>query len=221
AVLEVEPGLAVDDADAHGSDELPHRMLRREPAVDDPGAGIVERDRGARDGGGAGPAVRIEHVAIDDDGALAEALQVDGGAEGAADEALDLLGPPADLAALARRTRVRGARQHGVLGRDPTLPAAAPPLGHAFLYGGGAEHPGAAGRDQTGALGAPRGAAHEVERPELVRLASTGSIRHRQRSCPRIRRSSSVLEYPVRSRTRATRPPAPSTSSRPTTWSSV
>src|SRR5262249_44931262 len=71
------------------------------------------------------------HVAIDGDRSLAERRQIGGGAERAADEALDLLRATARaLAASLARLAPLGARPrvHLVLGRDPTLAFAHPPV---------------------------------------------------------------------------------------------
>ena len=50
----------------------------------------MQRDPGAGDRGGAGAAVGLDHVAVERDLALAERLQVDHGAQRAADQPLDL-----------------------------------------------------------------------------------------------------------------------------------
>src|SRR5690606_5821758 len=151
-IVQVEPGLAGDDADTRGGDQLDHRVGVDPPLRHQPAAGIVERDGGAGDGGGAGAAVGHDDVAVDEDGALAEGGHVDGGAQGAADEALDLLGAAADLAALTAAAGMGGARQHGVLGGDPAGAGAAAPGGQLLLHAGGAEHGGMPGGDQAGAL---------------------------------------------------------------------
>ena len=57
---------------------------------------LVEGDVGAGDGSGAGAAIGLEDVAVDDDHALAEAGHVHDGAEAASDEALNLLMPAFD-----------------------------------------------------------------------------------------------------------------------------
>jgi hypothetical protein len=77
---------------------------------------IVQRHPGARDGGGAGSAICLEHVAIDGHLPLAERRQVDHGAERAADQALDLLRSTGRLAGrdLAAGALVRRPRQHRV-----------------------------------------------------------------------------------------------------------
>ena len=114
-----------------------------------------ESDGGAGDGGSAGAAIGLEDIAVQDDGALAEGFHVDDGAEAAADEALDLVGAAANLAAfaLARGTGEGGARQHAVLGGDPAAAGVAEPAGDALLDGGVAEDARVADLDQDGALG--------------------------------------------------------------------
>src|SRR5436853_610800 len=79
-------------------------------------------DMGAADRGAARPAVGLEDVAVEVDGALAERLEVDDGANGSPDQALDLDGAAAllparrlPLGALARRRR-----QQRALRREPT-----------------------------------------------------------------------------------------------------
>ena len=86
-------------------------------------AELVERlgqgDVGAGDGGGPRPAVRFQDVAIDDEGALAEEVHLGDGAQGTADQTLDLGGPPGAPAGLSRGAGMSRAGQHAVLGGDP------------------------------------------------------------------------------------------------------
>ena len=123
----------------------------------------------AGDGGGARAAVGLDHVAVEDDGALAEGLHVDDRAQAAADEALNLVGAAADLAAfaLARGAGDGGAGQHGVLGRDPAAAGVAQPAGDALLDGGVGEHAGVAERDEDGAFGGLDEAGSEGEGAKL------------------------------------------------------
>ena len=111
--------------------------------------------RGSGDGGGACASVGLEDVAVEDDGALAEGFHVDHAAEAAPDEALDLVGAAADLAALglAGGAGEGGAGEHAVLGGDPAAAGVAEPAGDALLDGGVAEDAGVAGFDEDGALG--------------------------------------------------------------------
>ena len=106
--------------------------------------GVLRGDEGAGDGRRARAAVGLQHVAVEVDGALAQLLQVEHGAQRAADQALDLLRAAALLAArrLAVAAGVGGARQHAVFGRDPALAAAALVRRHLLLDRGGAQHAG-------------------------------------------------------------------------------
>ncbi len=120
-----------------------------------PFQGVVQCDPGAGDRGGAGAAIGLQHVAVDDDRVLAERLRVDDGPQRAPDQSRDLVGATADAAldALSVVPAVRGAREHGVLGRDPALALAGQPARDAVGEGGGAQHLGAAEADQCRSLG--------------------------------------------------------------------
>src|SRR4029079_13072979 len=126
-------------------------------------------DVGAGDGRGAGAAVGLEDVAVEDDGVLAEGLVVDDGAQGAADEAGDLVGAAADLCAdgFAVAAGVGGAGQHRVFGGDPAFAAAFAPAGDAFGDGGGAEDLGVAEGDEDGDFGVLAPAAFDGDGAEL------------------------------------------------------
>src|SRR5690606_923012 len=128
-------------------------------------------------GGGAGAAVGLQHVAVDDDLALAERAEVDHRAQTAPDQALDLLGAAALLAlgSLACAAGVGGARQHAVFGGDPALALAAQEAGYVFFNAGGAQHAGGAEFDQHRAFGVAGEAAGEADGAELVGLALAGS----------------------------------------------
>ena len=151
-----------------------------------PGAGVGQRDAAAGDAGRAGPAVRLEHVAVDADGVLAEGHGGHGGAQRAADEALNLLGSAAGAVPLARGALHRGAGEHGVFGGDPALAAALLEAGHAGLDARGAVHQRAAHADEAGAFGVRVGAALQHERAQLMVGAA---IRTRHGDAPRGRRS--------------------------------
>jgi hypothetical protein len=154
-VGEVEQDVAVDDADGGGGDHL----FQGRGFEGAGGYELVERegqgDAGSGDGCGAGSAVGLEDVAVEDDSALAEGLHVYDAAEAAADEALDLVGAAADLAAfgLASGAGEGGAGKHAVLGRDPAAAGVAEPAGDALLDGGVAEDAGVTGLHEDGAFG--------------------------------------------------------------------
>ncbi len=86
------------------------------PALMAPWQASVKRNVAAGDRGGAGAAIRLQHVAIQDHGALTQRAHVDDRAQAAADKPLDFLGAAALLAPgrLAIAARVGGARQHAV-----------------------------------------------------------------------------------------------------------
>jgi hypothetical protein len=111
---------------------------------------VVQRDEAAADAGGAGAAVGLQHVAVDHHLALAERPHVARRSQRPPDQALDLHGAPALLA--ARRLTVdplrRRARQHRVLGGHPALAGVAHPARHVVVDRGGAQHPRLAERHQ-------------------------------------------------------------------------
>src|SRR5207249_3951028 len=102
-VAEVEHRLPLDDADADRGDAVTDRGRWLEPG--DFRDRVGDRDEAARDGGGPCSAVRLDHVAVHPHRALAELGAVDDGAQGPADEPLDLLRSAARPAGLAGRAR--------------------------------------------------------------------------------------------------------------------
>src|SRR5262249_53451581 len=118
-------------------------------------------------------AVGLDHVAVDLDGALAEALERGHGAQAAADEALDLLGAPGLLAArgLAVAAGVGCARQHAVLGGEPALTAALEERRHFFFDARGADDARVAELDQHRTFGVTRVAARDRDFSQLAGLA--------------------------------------------------
>src|SRR5581483_9574869 len=88
-----------------------------------------EGDVRAADRRAAGAAVGLQHVAVEMDGALAERLEVDHTADGAADQPLDLDRAPALATArgLALGALAGRGREQRVLRRDPAAPAAVEP----------------------------------------------------------------------------------------------
>ena len=154
-VGEVEQDVTVDDADRGGGDHLAQRRGFEGARGDQLSERKSEGDRGPGDGGGAGPTIGLEDVAVEDDGAFAERLHVDDGAQAAADEALDLVSASADLAALglARGAGQGGAGKHSVLGGDPAAAGVAHPAGNAGLDSGVAQDAGVPGLDQDRTFG--------------------------------------------------------------------
>ena len=157
-IVEIQPHLAVDDAAGDRGDRLAQRQGRQLGGIDQALEGLVQGDIGAGDRRGARAAVGAQHVAVQHDLALAGRLQVRDGAQAAADQALDLLGPAGLAAArgLAVGAPVGGARQHAVLGGHPAAAGVAQERRHPLLHRGGAQHMGVAGADQAGAFGLRR-----------------------------------------------------------------
>ncbi len=173
-IIEVEHRGAVVDSAADrrdlGADRVGLDRLGGEQFVDRD----AQRDPGARDRRGAGAAVGLDDVAIDDDLALAERFQVDHGAQRAPDQPLDFLGPARLLALgrLAVAAGVGGAREHAIFGGDPALALAAQERRELVLDRGGDQHARVAEADQAGAFGMAGEAGLEAKLAHLVGGAS-------------------------------------------------
>jgi hypothetical protein len=157
----------------------------------------VERDGASGDRGGAGTAIGDDHVAIDQHRALTQRLEVDGRTQGPADQPLDLLRPSADVAALTVRARVRGTRQHRILGGDPPGAGAPAPLRQRFLDRRGAQHARAPGGDEAGTLGVGRDPDLDGEGTRLGRRAAGSLVDLAHAFSERMARSRSVVERPA------------------------
>ena len=128
--------------------------------------------------GGARAAVGLQHVAVERDGALAERAQVHDRAQRAADQALDLEGAAALLAArgLARAMRVwvaRGSMPYSAVTQPSPLPRRndGTPSSTLAVH----QHPRVAELDQHRALRVARVAAGDANRAQLVGRAAAGS----------------------------------------------
>jgi hypothetical protein len=108
------------------------------------------------------------------DRALAELVEIDRGAQRAADEALDLLGAAADLAFPAVALGV-GAGMHRVLGGNPAFVRALEEIFDAVFDGGGDEHLGAAAGDHHRALGVALDSCLDGDGTERVVVAAVGA----------------------------------------------
>ena len=138
-------------------------------------AGQRQGDEAAGDGGGAGAAVALEHVAVDGDGVLAQLRHVYGGPERPAHQSLDLsaAGAELQLGNVPLAPLPVGPGQHGILGGDPALT-----LGHmrrgAVLHTGAAEDLRVAALDEAAALrefykiGGDFDGAQLIQRPSVL-----------------------------------------------------
>ncbi|OIQ74488.1 hypothetical protein GALL_438610 [mine drainage metagenome] len=104
--------------------------------IEQPLPGVPGRHGGTGNRRRAGAPIGLQDVAIEGDLALAECVEVEHRAQGTSNETLDLLGAALLFAALgfALASRMRGARQHAIFGRHPTLAAAALVRRHPLLH---------------------------------------------------------------------------------------
>lgn len=173
-VGKIEAGDAVDDADADGAQRVgehgPPGAGLDEAALGAPGDGVGQGDVGPGDRCGAGAAVGLKDVAIQRDGVLAQGADVDDAPQRPADEAGDLVGAPADLAAHGLAAAALGARagEHRVLGGHPALPAALAPARDALGERRRAQHAGAPEADEDAALGVVEPAAGDGDGAQLI-----------------------------------------------------
>src|SRR5690606_39218142 len=107
-------------------------------------------------------------------GVLAELLQVDRGAQRAADQALDFQCAAALLAAagLAIVTRMGAARQHAVLGGDPALALALEEARYVLVHRRGAQYLGVAELHQYAAFSVAGVLAGKANISKLVGLTA-------------------------------------------------
>src|SRR5919108_533014 len=169
-VGQVEDRRAVDHADRHGRAQGGERLGADDALLDQAGQRVVQRQEAPTDRGGAGAAVGLEHVAVDDDLPLPQRHHVARGAQGPADQPLDLLRAARRLAVLhlAADALGRRPRQHRVLGGDPALAPAPHPPGDVVVDRRRAQHPGGAEGHEARACGHLCEVTLEGDRAQLV-----------------------------------------------------
>src|SRR5438874_4266945 len=175
-IVQVQDWAPADDADAD----------RRHAVADgraDAGLakGVGDRDEAAGDRGRARSTVGLDDVAVDPDGALAHLGALDHGAQGAADEALDLLRATAWPAILARRPRVGRAWQHRVLRRHPAEPLPFQERRHLVVDRRGADDLGRAELHEHRALGMQQVVARHHDGAQLIGRAAVRARHQRSR----------------------------------------
>jgi hypothetical protein len=168
-VAQVEPGLPVHDADADRRHRGEQRVALGPLPFLEPGHGVGQRDVSAGHSRGPGAAVGLEHVAVDDDGVLAQRLVVHAGPQRPPDQPGYLLSAAAQAALdrLAVTAGVGRPGQHGVLGGHPAEPAASPPARHVLGDARRAQHAGTAEFHQHRSLGVVEPAPGELHRPQF------------------------------------------------------
>jgi hypothetical protein len=178
-VAEVEDGLAVEDTDADAGDLVEEGGFLDFAFGDEFLGGEGDGDVGSGDGGGAGSSIGLEDVAIEPDGAGTEFFEAEGGAHGAADEALDFGGTSIEFTAgdIAGFSLEGGVGEHGVFGGDPAAGDALflHPARHGFIDAGGADDLSIAPLDEGRACGVRGDMVLEPDGAEFVGLAMIGS----------------------------------------------
>ena len=110
--------------------------------------------KGARNRSGSGPAISLDHIAIDPHRLLAEQPQIGDGPKAPTNQPLYFLGPAADSSArrLPGNAHLRRGGQHPILSGDPPLAAVAQKARDPVFQLRGANHPGIPHLNQGGAI---------------------------------------------------------------------
>ena len=176
-VVEVEDWGAAIEAARDGGDLVAQDAVLHHVAHLHPLDAVVERDPGAGDGCRARATIGLNDIAIDGNLAFAEFLQIDHGAECAADETLDFLRAAGRMARrdFAAGAFGRGAGQHGVFRRYPPAALTLQPRRHPFFEAGHAEDVGVAELDQARPLRVHRDCPFDGDPAEFVGLAFGGA----------------------------------------------
>src|SRR5262245_3669180 len=184
-VTEVEEQFTRHDAGAHRGHRVAQRFSADQPAFAQPPRRQGEGDVAAGDRRRAGPAIGLDDVTVDPDRARAERVEIDDRAQAAPDQTLDLVRPSADAPAyrLARDAGPAGARQHGILGGDPTASGIAQKLRHRLLDRGGADDAGFSDLDQHRAVDLSDEPGGDGDRTQLVRTAAIDTRHGRVLTC--------------------------------------
>ena len=175
-IIQVEQGVAVDNAHRDGSNLARERDALDLAGLDPHSKGVVQRHPGTGNARRTRAAIRLDHIAVDGNGVLAERLHVDDGTQAAADEALDLHGAALTLGVLALATLTGRCRQHGILCGYPTGLGALAPARHALLDGGGTKHARVAELSQARAVGMFHNTTGELDGAQLIGGTAVGAV---------------------------------------------
>src|SRR6516162_8820939 len=189
-IAQVEQNGAIYNADAGCSHVVANWRHGQRAGRDHGGHGEAHGDKSPGYGRGARSSVGLDHVAVDEQRALAQLVRVGDGTQRAPNQSLDLMRATARSAFrdLAWATGQGGAGQHAVFGGDPAFPAVAQELGDGVFDGGGADYTGVAQFDEAGAFGGRDVVGNDFDRAHLVKGAIVGAIDHRGRLYrPRLR----------------------------------
>ena len=175
-VVEVEEGLAFVDACADRGDGIGEGVFRDAACVEEFLDGEASGQIGPGDRSGARAAIGLEHIAVEPEGVLTEFLEVDDGAKGAPDQALNL-----DVAAIgftfgnfAWFAIERRVGEHRIFRREPAAGNALlfHPRRDVGLNRRGANDAGEAEGNEHGTGGVGRDIGLKRNRAQLVRLAA-------------------------------------------------
>ena len=140
----------------------------------------AEGDERSGNRGGARPAIGLNHIAIDPDGALAQLLQIGDRAQRSSDEPLNFLRPSTLLAPrrFASRAGQGRAGKHAILAGNPSLARVAQKHGNGFFHRGGADDASVPHLNQRRAFGSRDEVGNDVDRTKLVRRAVIAAKYH-------------------------------------------
>lgn len=141
--------------------------------------GVIHGDESARYRSRAGAAIRLDDIAIQRQGALAQFFHIDAGAQRAAYQALNFHRAAAlfSAACFAPHTAGRGAWQHAVFSGYPATAFTAQKAGNPLFHAGVAQYFGITAFDQHRTFGMFGVMPGNLYLSELVSLSATGSHR--------------------------------------------
>ena len=176
-IVEVEHRLAGIDAAGNGSDVIDDRIAGDRARLDQLVYGQPQRDPAPGDGGAAGAAIGLDHIAIDHDLAFTQSHPVHTGPQCAPDKPLNFL-CSAGLLACRRLAPVAGIgrpRQHPVFRRNPTEASALQEGWRLVLHRRGAQNMRVPTFDQTRPFGMFRHPRLDGDGAHLIEFPAGGS----------------------------------------------
>lgn len=189
-IAEVEREFAVHVPDADGRNLVTKHRAAQASQTTKLRERERERDESAGHGRGPRATVCLEHVAIDDDRAFAELVEVESGPKRSPDQPLNFAGAAGErlVAAIARLAPARiCAGMHLVLGRDPAASLTLHEFRHAIVHGRRDQHDRSTGPVQDTPLGKPVKTRHDLDRSNGPQIASLSLSRvHRGSRVTRI-----------------------------------
>src|SRR5690349_5431307 len=173
-VGEIEQGAVVHNSHARCRDSINQRRTLQHAGGNHAFERQCQRDECTSDRCRARSPIRLNHIAIEPHGALAERFLIRHGAQRSPDQPLNLLRAPGLLPAcsFARGAFFRGARQHAVFTGDPSLSATLQESRNSIVNRRGADYTRVAEFDQHTAFRRGDKIRRDLQRPYLIRAAS-------------------------------------------------